>query len=300
MTLGESIVSLRAQKGWSQGDLADMLDVSRQSVSKWETDSSVPELDKLLKLADLFGVTLDALVRGEEAPDKTAPETQQPTPQAAPADFSAQPLSTSSHRHTTAGVILLCTGAALFLLVLLLTGSAAGIIFAVPFLLCGAICLVSTGRRTPLWCAWALYLCADCYLRYATGLSWSTILLTPHWTPEMNYMRLIVAWGQFLAILAMIGATLFSYRRLALEVTKKRLAWLAFGWLAVLALMPYLLSLCQQLFVPSDGQVFRSFLYYLIFFPYSYLRLALIALLSVRTLAVFRAWRAEMRTRQDK
>ena len=294
MTLGESIVSLRARKGWSQGDLADMLDVSRQSVSKWETDSSVPELDKLLKLADLFGVTLDALVRGEEVPDKTAQET----PQAAPVDFSAQPLSTASRRHTTAGMIFLCTGAALFLLTLLLSGSAAGIVFAVPFLLCGVICLAAQ-RRAGLWCTWAVYLCADFYLRYATGLSWSTILLTTHWTPEMNYMRLLVAWGQFLAILVLLGATLFSYRRLALEGTKKRLAWLALGWLAVLALMPYLLSLCQQLLIPPQSG-YRYSLYYYLTAAYSYLRLALIALLSVRTLAVLRAWRAERRAQQEK
>lgn len=58
MTLGENIVRLRTQKNWSQGDLADALDISRQSVSKWETDASIPELDKLLKLSELFGVTL--------------------------------------------------------------------------------------------------------------------------------------------------------------------------------------------------------------------------------------------------
>ena len=42
MTLGENIVRLRTQKNWSQGDLADALDISRQSVSKWETDASIP------------------------------------------------------------------------------------------------------------------------------------------------------------------------------------------------------------------------------------------------------------------
>ena len=72
MTLGENIVRLRTQKNWSQGDLADALEISRQSVSKWETDASIPELDKLLKLSELFGVTLDELVRGEDVP-KTEP-----------------------------------------------------------------------------------------------------------------------------------------------------------------------------------------------------------------------------------
>ena len=62
MTLGEKISELRNSKNMSQSDLAEKLDVSRQSVSKWETDSSIPELDKLIQLSDLFGVTLDELV----------------------------------------------------------------------------------------------------------------------------------------------------------------------------------------------------------------------------------------------
>ena len=57
MTLGEKIARLRTDRGMSQGALAEALEVSRQSVSKWETDASIPELDKLVKLAKLFEVT---------------------------------------------------------------------------------------------------------------------------------------------------------------------------------------------------------------------------------------------------
>jgi DNA-binding XRE family transcriptional regulator len=49
----------------SQGDLAEKLNVSRQSISKWETNASVPELDKLIQLCDLFGISLDELVRSD-------------------------------------------------------------------------------------------------------------------------------------------------------------------------------------------------------------------------------------------
>ena len=58
MTLGERISALRAARGMKQDELAAALGVSRQSVSKWETGASVPELDKLVQLAGLFGVTL--------------------------------------------------------------------------------------------------------------------------------------------------------------------------------------------------------------------------------------------------
>lgn len=77
MTLGERLARLRNQKGLSQDALAELLGVSRQSVSKWETDASVPELDKLVKLGDLFEVSLDELVRGEASPARpTVPEPQ--------------------------------------------------------------------------------------------------------------------------------------------------------------------------------------------------------------------------------
>lgn len=51
MTLGEKIYRLRSEKGLSQEAFGDMLGVSRQSVSKWETDQSLPELEKLLRSA---------------------------------------------------------------------------------------------------------------------------------------------------------------------------------------------------------------------------------------------------------
>ena len=66
MKLGQNIKRLRKEKGISQEALADAIGVSRQAVSKWETDVSVPELEKLLKLSELFGVTLDELVGYED------------------------------------------------------------------------------------------------------------------------------------------------------------------------------------------------------------------------------------------
>lgn len=74
MQIGENIYKLRAERGLSQGALADVLEVSRQSVSKWENNTSVPELDKLIKMSKLFGVTLDELVYG--VPEKKEEKTE--------------------------------------------------------------------------------------------------------------------------------------------------------------------------------------------------------------------------------
>ena len=65
MILAEKIVFLRKRKGWSQEELADKLDISRQSVSKWELGASIPDLDKIIKLSDLFDVTTDYLLKDD-------------------------------------------------------------------------------------------------------------------------------------------------------------------------------------------------------------------------------------------
>lgn len=65
MSLGERIQMLRKEKKMSQNDLAEKLDLSRQSVSKWETDTAKPELPKLILMAELFQVSLDELVSSE-------------------------------------------------------------------------------------------------------------------------------------------------------------------------------------------------------------------------------------------
>ena len=75
MTMGEKIVALRKKECWSQEDLADRLDVSRQSVSKWEGDLAAPTLDKLLELSRLFGVSTDYLIKDElESPEPETPD----------------------------------------------------------------------------------------------------------------------------------------------------------------------------------------------------------------------------------
>ena len=63
MSLGENLQFLRKQENMTQEQLAEVLEVSRQSVSKWESDTTYPETDKLIQLADLFHCSLDDLMR---------------------------------------------------------------------------------------------------------------------------------------------------------------------------------------------------------------------------------------------
>jgi transcriptional regulator with XRE-family HTH domain len=84
MILAEKITLLRKQNGWSQEDLAEQLKVSRQSVSKWESAASIPDLDKIIKLSSLFGVSTDYLLKDDleeitfsssDDPDEEAPHS---------------------------------------------------------------------------------------------------------------------------------------------------------------------------------------------------------------------------------
>ena len=77
MILADKILTLRKQSGWSQEELARQLDVTRQSVSKWEGAQAVPDLEKILQMARLFGVSTDYLLKDElELPGPIEEEEQ--------------------------------------------------------------------------------------------------------------------------------------------------------------------------------------------------------------------------------
>ena len=283
MTLGQNIARLRAQKGYSQGDLADALEVSRQSVSKWETDASIPELDKLLRLAELFNVTLDELVKGKSLQEEA--DAPRPVPPAAPPSVHS--------RQWTVGVILLCFGLLTVLLFLLLGGGLGGLLFGAPFLLCGVI-LLTVKRRAGLWCGWATYLTVVGYLHFATGLSWTTIFHTFRWTASMNYVRLAVAWGMALFLFVMIAATLRSFRLLTIPCGKKQVGLIATGLLAVFA-VDQAYSHWIAAFLRAHQNISE---YNWVFTVGNILNFALdfagVALL-VLTAALYRAWREKKR-----
>lgn len=76
MTFGERLQALRQRSGMSQDQLAERLGVSRQAVSRWERDETMPETDKVITMADLFGVTTDDLLRPR--PEETEQKAQMP------------------------------------------------------------------------------------------------------------------------------------------------------------------------------------------------------------------------------
>ncbi|MEQ2527815.1 helix-turn-helix domain-containing protein [Robertmurraya yapensis] len=66
MVFGEKLKKERIEKGWSQEELAEKLFVSRQSVSKWENGQNYPSIETIIKVSDLFDVTIDELLKSDE------------------------------------------------------------------------------------------------------------------------------------------------------------------------------------------------------------------------------------------
>lgn len=77
MILADKIINLRKKNGWSQEELAEKLGVTRQSISKYEGAQSIPDLDKILKLSEIFGVTTDYLIKDELEEEEYAPSQMQ-------------------------------------------------------------------------------------------------------------------------------------------------------------------------------------------------------------------------------
>lgn len=73
MSIGERITSLRVEANLSQGQLAKLLEVSRQAVSKWENDQSTPDTVKLIRLADILNTEVEYLATGKKPTYEPAP-----------------------------------------------------------------------------------------------------------------------------------------------------------------------------------------------------------------------------------
>lgn len=226
MNLGETIYKLRTEKQLSQGELAEMLEVSRQSISKWENNSAVPELDKLIRLSEIFDVSLDELVKDEEKTKEIPTEVRTEAVYEKPAGFPPRKI---------AGTILLCMAFLVTILLFMAGGGLAGLIFASPFLVCGIICFACK-KNVGLWCAWAVYVLFDIYMSYATGINRASVLHTLQWTHHMNYMRLAFAWILVISLLIMMAITIIRLGKIS-EINEQKIKkQMLISWMVVVVL----------------------------------------------------------------
>ena len=214
-TLGQRITRLRTEAGMSQGDLADALDISRQSVSKWETDTSTPELEKLIRLAELFDISMDALILGKE----DSPPTQEPEPSVKPEPSNSIKLGYQktpiSQTQKIVGLMLIGISS-LFALICLVFFAWGGLLTALmlssPLWGCGILCL-TVRKHIGLWCAWTVFMMVTGYLYYATGTARGAI-----WNPQFwiygDMFRQITASIENLLLLGLYLWSFLAFRKI--------------------------------------------------------------------------------------
>ena len=212
MTLGEKIYKLRTERNLSQGDLSEILEVSRQSVSKWENGAATPDLDKIIKLSEIFGITIDELVKNEEV---SAP-SEQKTPEIIIKKESSFP------PRKIIGTVLLSLSLIVTVVLLAAGGGISGLVLSSPLILCGIICFAFK-KNIGLWCFWAVFFFIDMYMRLATGTT-SALVLNFQALLFMirggEFLRLLLAAAQLAVILSLILATVFRFRKIPLESKK--------------------------------------------------------------------------------
>ncbi|MBR3963443.1 MAG: helix-turn-helix transcriptional regulator [Oscillospiraceae bacterium] len=226
MTIGEKIYKLRTERNLSQGELSEMLEVSRQSISKWENGAATPDLDKIIKLSEIFGITIDELVKSNEV-SASAEEKPQTIIIKKESNFPPRKI---------VGTILLSLSLIVTVVLLAAGGGIVGLVLSSPLILCGIICFVFK-RNIGLWCAWAVFFAIDMYLRMATGIS-SAVVLNFQTLLFMirggDFVRLLLAFAQLAVILSLILITVFRFRKIPLESKKMPIIfWSLYGVLKI-------------------------------------------------------------------
>ncbi|MBQ8684462.1 MAG: helix-turn-helix transcriptional regulator [Clostridia bacterium] len=207
--LGERIYQLRTAAGLSQGDLADRLDVSRQSVSKWETGAAIPDLERLMGLCDLFGVTLDALTGRTATQGGGKAEA-----------FTPFPATPAVSQTKVVGYILLAVSLLGSLLLTLIQLYHLLLVVALPVLLCSVLCL-ALPRRAGYWCLWVVWLAMEFMLVFGVSLVTGAWLF-PGFAAVLLVIIGVAAWR--------------SFRDVTVTVSWRRGLWLATGWIGYIAL----------------------------------------------------------------
>ncbi|MBQ8600891.1 MAG: helix-turn-helix transcriptional regulator [Clostridia bacterium] len=235
MSIGQRIYELRTKNNLSQEALAERLEVSRQSVSKWETDAAVPDLDKLIRLSDVFEVSLDELT-----------ERKQP-PAAANADAKNPALT----QQKIIGYILL-GGGILFALIYnilyyttqisMTSGNLVFMLIILPMLGCGGVCLFIQ-KKAAYWCCWLLY--------------WPLELLT---VLTMAPLSLPAILGRLVLEIALAVIALHFYKNTAISFTKRSVRWLLFAWIGYIAVFIGLTFLIHYSVDPVQAYITTVFL----------------------------------------
>ncbi len=225
MTLGQRICMYRTRRQLSQAALAEQLEVSRQSISKWETDASVPELAKLLRMSELFDVSLDELIKGQPvkasaneligetvAEKIVSPETAeeaettQKHTQSNAVSAEKEPLSWKKF----VAIIFLVCGVLGTILSFLLGIWTIFLPLIIASLIVAPLIYLSARSHPLLKAGWALWILIYIWLRLHTGIRFWWIF--NNWVYQSDLtIHSLIAWTEFLTLALLIGCTIKCY-----------------------------------------------------------------------------------------
>ncbi len=256
VNLGEQICKYRTARGLSQLELAEKLEVSRQSISKWETNVAVPELEKLVKMAEFFEITLDELILDQRDPvvveqEKMIEETVHKTV----AEVKKEERATSVVK-IVFGVLFLILGFWLTCVCLWAGAWLEILVYVTPCIISAVFCLKQF-RFAALWCLETWYIAISVYLLEATGITWSDILHTQQILslPTANPIRVLTAWILAICLAGLIALTVFAYRKHDFLFSKAKRSIFLIGTGAIFPLKNIISAIVQQIVFACYGGV---------------------------------------------
>ena len=200
---GERIYNLRNRNNMSQGDLADKLDVSRQTISKWENNMCLPEAEKLLQLSEIFGVSTDYILKGITIvePDPVYIYVKDPD-----SENNSKYNENVIRKYVGIILALLCG----FLTLVCAVAESVFVFGAAPLTVLG-ILMACNVKHPWLTVSWIVYILSMIALPFYTGIS--PLLIFDRVIYSKSYLGLFAwAWGIWIVLAVLILCTIKAKR----------------------------------------------------------------------------------------
>lgn len=198
---GERIYELRNKNNMSQGDLADRLEVSRQTVSKWENSMCKPEADKLIQLSEIFNVSIDYILKGEQTPSDPVYVYVK--------DTDGETKNNEQVVRKYVGIVLAIVFAVLSLLSVLFRGGVLTVIPATVMLL--GILLAKNVKHPYLITFWVAFVIVVAFLPFISSVPFFNIF-NPIIYTEGYTEHFLLVYGQWLLFALLIFFTVRAKR----------------------------------------------------------------------------------------
>lgn len=197
LSIGKRIYELRSRSGMSQGDLADKLDVSRQTISKWENGMCLPETEKLVQLSGIFSVSTDFILKGEE-------KSAEPVYVYVKSEESNTAAYNEQIVRKYIGIVLAVVFTLVAAVLLLMGGSFTAVLPGAVVLL--GILFAKNAKHPWLITFWAFYVCVLVLAPFVSRIS-LLMIFDPKIYTKGYELHFAWGWGLWLVLAALVIAT---------------------------------------------------------------------------------------------